>query len=390
MKDIDGQRSVRSRSLDLLRFPLAVVVVIIHAVAVHKYALGQKMVNLESIAGADWLYRIIEALLKDQSVPIYFFIAGYVFFLGIDFNLETYQRKLRNRVHSLLIPYLVWNVLGIIAAALYVSHCMSVGVFDQLHLKLNPTVTGVLQCFWDAGNGLFSQNPPYPWTRPMMPQDYPLWFVRDLMIIVLCAPFIYLMLKRTRWFFVAMLGFVWAVLRPYPMGHLTQLLTGFFFFSWGAYLSYHGKDMILLMRRRFRPALAVWLLLVAAMIAGDKVIDPQVHAWMKGVCVIAGMVIAYGVASMLVERGMRVSRFLASASFFVYAGHGLLISHIDRWCFLLVRPHNVWSLAGTYLLSVAVTVGSLLLLFRLLGLMLPQVQKMLNGRVWRPSPHRKK
>lgn len=386
-KDIDAQRSVRSRALDLLRFPLAVVVVTIHAVAVHRYMVGTRTFSVDRIAGADWFFRVIEVLLKDQSVPIYFFIAGYVFFLGLDFNLETYSRKLRNRVHSLLVPYLLWNTLGILAAGLYVSHCMDIGVFPSLHLRINPTVTGVLQCFWDAGHGLFSQNPPYPWNSPVMPQDYPLWFVRDLMLIVLCAPVIYLMLKRTRWFFVAIMGFVWAVLRPFEMGHLSQLLTGFFFFSWGAYLSYHGKDMITLMRRRFRPAMCVYLLLCACMLVfGHSLGDA--FGWMKGVCIIAGMVIAYGVASKLVEKGMRVSRFLASASFFVYAGHGLLISYAVRYALRFVRPTHVWSLVASYVLAIAATVGVLLLLFYLLGKFLPSVQKLLNGRTWRPSPRR--
>lgn len=387
-RDIDGMRSVRSRSLDLLRFPLAVVVVIIHAIAVRRYVLGSRMVSVANIDGADWFYRAIDVFLRDQSVPIYFFIAGYVFFLGIEFNLETYAKKLRNRLHSLLIPYLIWNVLGILAAAVYVNHCMEVGVFQSLHLKLNPTVSGVLQCFWDAGHGLFSQNPPYPWTRPMMPQDYPLWFVRDLMIIVLCAPGIYLLLRRTRWFAVALLGLVWAVLRPFPMGHATQLLTGFFFFIWGAYLSYHGKDMIVSMRRRFWPALVLYVVFALLMTFASKQLGAHVVAWMKGLCVIAGMVIAYGLASKLVEKGMRVSRFLASASFFVYAGHGLIISHVDRYCFLLIRPTNIWVLISTYILAIAITIGALLLLFYLLGLFLPSVQKLLNGRVWRPSPRR--
>ena len=50
---------------------------------------------------------IISGFLRGQSVPIYFFISGYLFFLGGEFSIEKYYKKLRRRIKSLLVPYVV-------------------------------------------------------------------------------------------------------------------------------------------------------------------------------------------------------------------------------------------------------------------------------------------
>lgn len=388
-KKLDGQRSVRSLSLDLLRFPLAVIVAVIHVTSSRRFVYDGGVLDVSRMPGADTFFHLIDVFLREQSVPIYFFIAGYVFFLGIDLNLETYRRKLQNRIHSLFIPYVIWNVLALGVSLASAYYFVSIGEFSTLHLRFDYSVTAFLNTFWDTAHGVLSHVTPPSWTAPLYPQDYPLWFVRDLMIIVLCAPGIYLLLKRTSWYAVATLGVSWAVLRAFPMGHTSQLLTGFFFFTWGSYLSFHGKDMIRTMRRRVRPALALYVILTAAMFLLYDSMPKEIYAWLKGVCILAGMVIAYTAAAKLIETGrLRVSRFLSSASFVVYAGHCLLASIVNRYLFLTLHPTNITAAIGCYLLTLIFIVGFFLLLFYISGRYFPALQKLLGGRTWSPSPKR--
>lgn len=389
-RTLDGQRSVRSLALDLLRFPLAIIVAVIHVTSSRRFVFEGGVLDVNRMEGADTFFNLVDVFLREQSVPIYFFIAGYVFFLGVDLNLETYRRKLQNRIHSLLIPYLIWNVLALGVSVASAYYFVSIGEFSSLHLRFDYSVTAFLNTFWDTAHGVLSHITPPAWTAPLYPQDYPLWFVRDLMIIVLCAPGIYLLLKRTSWYAVAVLGVAWGVLRAFPMGHTSQLLTGFFFFTWGSYLSYHGKDMIRSMRRRVRPAIAIYILLTACMFLLIDRLPKEVYAWMKGVCILAGMVIAYTAAAKLIETGLlRVSRFLSSASFVVYAGHCLLASIVNRCLFLTIRPHNIYAAIGCYLLTLTFIVACFLLLFYLSGRYFPRLQRLLGGRTWSPSPRRK-
>ena len=81
------RNNLRSQSLDLLRFPLAVVVIAIHVVYPGAY------IELEGNTTLEGLVCLLSGMFLDQSVPVYFFISGYVFFLNIKFdrqNIRTY------------------------------------------------------------------------------------------------------------------------------------------------------------------------------------------------------------------------------------------------------------------------------------------------------------
>lgn len=48
-------------------------------------------------------------MIASAAVPLFFAISGYMFFWGINsFNKDTYIKKLKKRIQSLLVPYLFW------------------------------------------------------------------------------------------------------------------------------------------------------------------------------------------------------------------------------------------------------------------------------------------
>lgn len=386
----DSRRSLRSRSLDLLRFPLAVIVAAVHVVASRVYWNGEAFIHVDTMPGAAEFFAFVDAFLRAQSVPIYFFISGYVFFLGLEFNLESYSRKLNHRVHSLLIPYISWNLLALAVTAVCFIPSITAYYPHYLQWHTDLSLPSFLETFWNSTYGLFRNPHLPPAGNAIYPQDYPLWFVRDLMIIVLCAPGIYLLLRGTKRWAVIALALAWVGLSPFELGHISQLLTGFFFFIWGAYLSYRGKDMIELMRRRFLPAVMLYPLLALGLFFGDHIMPEWIFRLLKSFCVLAGMVIAYSVAAILIERGyIRVSQFLANASFFVYVAHGIIVAHINAWLFRLIAPGNFAAVAGIYLLTLTLTISSLLGIYWILGRYAPWLQKILAGRAYRYEKKRR-
>ena len=218
------ERSLHSQALDLLRFPLAIVVLIVHiseAVIID----GSTFPICREIS------YFIHGFFAGQSVPIYYFISGYVFFLGIELTCKKYLQKLKNRIHTLLIPYLLWNSIFVIRAIMVSLPCFSQFVTD--YESLNLTIPRLLWAFWDSGKGIRPSTTFHSFA--IYPIDEPLWFVRDLMIVVLIAPFIWHMAKRFGNMFVIVSGVLWFILRGIPMGHANQLSTAFFFFSWGVH-----------------------------------------------------------------------------------------------------------------------------------------------------------
>ena len=94
-----------SNAIAKLRFPLIVAVVLIHCnISDYNVAVGH-------LYGYKWFRLIAIHLVADVAVPAFFFIAGYLLYANIDFTWNNYVHKLRNRVKSLLVPYLLWNTI---------------------------------------------------------------------------------------------------------------------------------------------------------------------------------------------------------------------------------------------------------------------------------------
>ncbi len=117
------------------------------------------------------------------AVPIFFFISGYLFFKGLEeWNTSVWIGKLKKRVRTLLVPYLVWNLLSILVqflsdnkAALLEGMPPNIGVWFQ--------TIGGWRVLWGTGHlGL--------------PHNAPLWFIRNLMLLAVFAPVIFYSLRN--------------------------------------------------------------------------------------------------------------------------------------------------------------------------------------------------
>ncbi|MDE6292589.1 MAG: acyltransferase, partial [Bacilli bacterium] len=88
------------------RFPLMVMVVLIHAKLSHHQKF--EIYNFLEFTISDYLCRV--------AVPIFYVVSGYLFFVKSNLSFRSLKLKLKRRVHSILIPYLLWNaiVLGIL------------------------------------------------------------------------------------------------------------------------------------------------------------------------------------------------------------------------------------------------------------------------------------
>lgn len=94
-----------SSVISVLRFPLIVGVVCIH-----------------SGMGA-FLQYLLGGICGKLSVPIFLLISGYLFFREGSYELtkELWISKLKKRIFSLLVPYLLWNFIGYIIYAIKVG-----------------------------------------------------------------------------------------------------------------------------------------------------------------------------------------------------------------------------------------------------------------------------
>ncbi len=99
-----------SKTIENLRVILCFMILLIHVPFLVK--------NQEDIVYSNGIiyttYILFKRGLLSAAVPIFFFISGYLFFLNVEnFNHHAYIKKLNKRLYSLLIPYIVWNIIYI-------------------------------------------------------------------------------------------------------------------------------------------------------------------------------------------------------------------------------------------------------------------------------------
>ncbi len=374
---------LRSQSLDLLRFPLAVAVLIIHTFNSEGLTIQGVNISFDEMPFFQELNYFIDGFLREKSVPIFYFISGYVFFLGVKLTKENYAQKLRRRVKTLLIPYLIWNTIAILYSLIKISPCLAFlsPVFNKRQLDIS--LSRVLAVFWDNSNGILvdpSASHGVSASSGIYPADLSLWFVRDLMIVVLCAPLLYWLLNRTRYYAVLILGALWFTLSYWRFGHVNQLLIAFFFFSWGAYMSVNARDLMHEFNKFFKPSMVLYPLLALTYVLSVHYF-PSLSKTINKVNILVGLLFAYNLSSWLLRHKVcKMSPFLASSSFFIYVAHAIFNGDLLKLLFVIFRPSGELGFLFVYVFSVIATVALLLLVFYLLRRFAPGVLKVVAGR----------
>ncbi len=364
------EKSLRSESLNLLRFPLALVILIIHVFGIN----GAGEVHFTDFSWYRATSNFINAFMRGQSVPIYFFISGYVFFLGIQLTKEKLKQKLNNRRKTLLVPYLIWNsvsVLLILAAVLFLPVNMaSQSVSPEISLS------SILSCYW-MYDGRLAGSVIDDCTMPI---DFPLWFLRDLMLVVLCTPILNKILKKKGVYWVIAFGILWFATACGIGLQFYFPTAGLFFFSWGAYMSINQKDMLVEFGR-FTVASVILYLGLGMTYMFFTGGNPMLLKVIKSCNVIVGLLFAYNLSAWLLRRKWcKVSSFLASASFFIYVTHGILCGKVYRAVFYVFKPDGNLTIILSLVTAVVLTTVLLLAAFYLLRQYAPNVLKIVAGR----------
>lgn len=369
---MDNRRSLRSQTLDLLRFPLAVVVLMVHIFSSNGITFQGRRFTFDEYPVFMELNHFIDAFLRDQSVPVYYFISGYVFFLGIEMTRSTYVRKLKNRVRSLFIPYMVWNTLSLL---LLISTLLS--SFSQYTLyssSLHISLPNILSCYWSYRGDLAGIT-----LNTYHPVNGPLWFVRNLMVLVLCTPLLYVLVKKLKLMIVFLFGAIWFLSGLSEVDHY-NLSVSLFFFVWGAYMSIFKKDMLTIFGRYFKSSVFLYLGCGFLYMAACHYF-PSAKPFIKQLNIVIGLLFAYNVSAWLLKKKIcRVSSFLASASFFIYVSHALIVGKILKLVFVTIRPASEVGLFCTYFFTIGFSVALLLGTFYLLRRYTPRLLKVIAGQ----------
>lgn len=267
--------------------------------------------------------RLFSEVLPSIGVPLFFLMSGYLFFWS-GLTKESYQRKVKKRAKTLLVPYIIWNIVALLYVSIRSLPCLS-SIFPNM-VEGKWTLANVLSSFWGTYHcGVFYDPAAIEDSAKAvvnLPQDGPMWYVRNLMIAMLLSPIFNMVLKKFKHYIVYLLGILWCITVANAtrddLMYQYQIFTTPFFFAWGAYYAIEGVDLVSSMRR-FR--LAPWLYVPVA-IADMLTKEWTCNSYLHNVGIVLGIFTAVSLMSILLEgKRVKVNKFLAESSFFIFAFH---------------------------------------------------------------------
>ena len=339
----------------LLRFPLIVGVVFSHSLSL---AHGNYKIY-------DFFYISLTEILCTTCVPLFFFFSGYMFFHNIEsFDLGTYKNKLKRRVKSLFIPYVFWNlfVVAVIGIGQILAPSFFSGSFKNV---MDFTVNDWLSIFYCA----FGSNQPIA---------FQLWFIRNLMVMIVLTPLIYFLCRCFDYWWLLVLFLL-------PMIGINVLFPGFSFFSLSFFATgcWFGINKCSFIVKSIN---AKYLIIIAFIIL--YIIDflfhksNTVHVAFHYFCVVAGCISIIQAASLIVQHKDYTKFFfmepaISNSTFFIYCYHGIFSAFITRFVIRFVS-NDLMAVLG-YFMVVFVLIAFGVLAFNFLSKLSPAIIGFITG-----------
>ena len=341
------------RKKEVVSFCLSVLVFLIHISTFYNYT-NIGVVSLPTMV----FWRYVSECITDFAVPMFFILSGAVFFR--DYKKGSYVPKLKSRLRTLLIPFLVWNTIWM----LFDLICTNTSISELIlaRQKFAPTAANIL-------NGIFHYG-----------RNLPFWFLFALLCFVLISPLIDLIM-RNKYVALGVIGTLW-VLRlfdiglPYPLFFKQSSLI---FYLIGAYVGKHGFSLLLRPSSRKRQLLSVFaLLLISFAFYNLPAVSSAVlrNAFADILDLLAAAAF-WCAADLFADKLGRFS--FVGASFAVFAMHTNVSAVVTKLCFYALPKKEAAGYAN-FFLTIVITLMIIVIFYRIICRFFPKMAKVLFGR----------
>lgn len=323
----------QSEVIRQLRLPMIVLVAFAHSYG----AVGEGY----SLLASEWntyesLKLLVSQTLVKVAMPVFFIMSGYLFFANVDrMDVATYQKKILRRVKMLLMPYLIWNLLMAVKLKTF--------SWSMFWMYWKPAG---LQIDWLGQKQLMTA-----------PANMPLWFLRDLMVVSLLTPIIYILIRKMGLWLMAVLTVLY-------LTGICAFIPGLsayavYFFTFGAFISIRKMDLIVSLKRVELSSYVLSILLAISMLL-------TFHTFAFSSLMLCfrltGAIAVFCLASrILATTSRRLPSVACDSSYFIYLAHYVFFFSFLDTAFFSFFGTSIPALSIHYLLSpimkVAILVG---------------------------------
>ena len=176
--------SREKNKISYLHFILSVLVILIHSI--NNETKFEQFFSIEKGIG-------------QFAVPLFFIISGFLFFRNVYTNNDVKQ-KMRKRVYTLLIPYLIWNL-----------------IYYALYMLRNPGMGIDVGMIVDAAFN-YTYNPAF-------------WFIYQLILLVIISPVLFYALKDKKLTVIFLIIISMCIVFEYDLPYINEDAIIYYFFG---------------------------------------------------------------------------------------------------------------------------------------------------------------
>lgn len=327
--------------------------------------------------GVESFLRVLICNIGAVAVPVFFFISGILFFTKLqEWHWSIWKHKVLKRINTLFFPYVIWLLIDFVMKYVRAILKHDLPGFSIKSLQCYFTSNGALRIFYDRPYFLWDNSIWGYFVDISKPIDAPLWYVRELMVLVLLSPFIWKILKISSNYIIVLFGLLYLLNAGLPFVLISP--TALFFFGAGAAFSIGGKDFLTVFHQyKILSFAASAVLLILSFLVTDSLWNGLVSRCF----VMSSVVMIINLVSDLYDRGkLHPNKLLTDSSFFIYAGHAVLITDISNFLLWRTLPITTeWMAVLKVFLRPAFTVGICLLIFTIMKKVCPRTLGLLTG-----------
>jgi surface polysaccharide O-acyltransferase-like enzyme len=355
-----------SNQVNILRVLLVAGVVLMHAYAPVGLP-GADVQASQQQPLALFVESVVVNLCARPSIALFFLFSGFFLYRKEPLNTAVWRAKVKDRVVRIGLLYLIWN--GAIFALYFVGQSIS---------QARPFFT---KAEYDIAALSWWQRADLVLGITRFPIDYQFWFLRDLILLVIVSPLLWLGIKYARIPLICALLLLWSGPLdnlPYPFSGRSVL-----FFTIGLGLGQLSGESL---RIPHGQGYVVAFLILSTLQAALRVplsVDRFAIAMtlLSKVNVLIGVCAMWTVAAWLREKSTvtRVISFMKQYSIFIFAAHEPLLMTIKKLSYAKLGHDTNGKLLAVFFASTALTILLCLAAGIMLNHLLPSVYQVVTG-----------
>ena len=208
------------------------------------------------------------------------------------------------------------------------------------------------------------------------PLNFPLWYLRDLIVLVLLTPLLYNMRSYSTW----VLAILTVICSYIYITKCEYQVYSLLFYSMGLYYVFPASSQSENSEKSSAPrifiltAIFILLYLLSAFILEGEL--SQLVLFLTKIYLIP---LYFVIAKVCVEKGFRLPHILTNSTFFIFCVHGLFIGWLKVIFIKVMKMDAVLPEIVMYLLIIIITLAISIALYAILNKFTPRMMKVLCG-----------